>query len=236
MKKLYFFFVILFFAAVSSYAQDTIVFRNGDEVQAKILEVSDTEMKYYLWDNLNGPVYKKNISDIFMVKYSSGYKEVYDKVKNDSYNKSYIPSLRENNVMTRNRSYLGINGKQLTDEDLRFLLTPDEYKTFMSARNQRKFGVAGFCAGLGVCVIGGVIMANNPTGGIICLIAGEIITDIGLPFVFIGNGRMNWVVRNYNARVNGETVSMTFHPSLISSPNIAGSNSYCYGLGMTLSF
>ena len=99
MKKLYFFFVILFFAAVSSYAQDTIVFRNGDEVQAKILEVSDTEMKYYLWDNLNGPVYKKNISDIFMVKYSSGYKEVYDKVKNDSYNKSYIPSLKQNLII-----------------------------------------------------------------------------------------------------------------------------------------
>ena len=236
MKKLYFFFVILFFAAVSSYAQDTIVFRNGDEIQAKILEISDTEMKYKLWINQNGPIYTKRISDIVQVKYDGGYKEAYDQKACETSKET--SSTYGNSIMDRRHYSLRINGSILSKEELKSVLSQDEYETYISSRQQCSFGLRMFISGVGLCALS-TFFVFAERYSILCIIpivVGDVLASVGIPFYFIGNGRLNWVVRNYNARVNGETVSMTFHPSLISSPNIAGSNSYCYGLGMTLSF
>ena len=66
------------FIAISSFAQDTIILRNGDEIVGKVSEVSDSVIKYHLRSNLNGPVYLKKTSDILMIKYNGGYNEKYD--------------------------------------------------------------------------------------------------------------------------------------------------------------
>ncbi|MGN0007391.1 MAG: hypothetical protein ACI35T_04775 [Alistipes sp.] len=66
------------FAAVS--AQDTIVFKNADEVLAKVTAVTPTEVSYKRWDNLDGPVYTINSSSIFYIKYQNGTKDVFDNV------------------------------------------------------------------------------------------------------------------------------------------------------------
>ncbi len=60
------------------YAQDTIVFRNGDEIRAKVTEVNLDDIKYKLWSNQDGPTYTKRFSDIFMIKYSDGHKELFN--------------------------------------------------------------------------------------------------------------------------------------------------------------
>ncbi len=57
-------------------AQDVIVFKNGDEVQAKVKEVTPSEIKYIRFDNQNGPVYTIGRQDVFMIKYENGTKDV----------------------------------------------------------------------------------------------------------------------------------------------------------------
>lgn len=57
-------------------AQDIIVKRNGDELQCRILEVSKNEVKYKRWVNLDGPAFSEKKSDIFMIKYENGEKDV----------------------------------------------------------------------------------------------------------------------------------------------------------------
>ena len=68
MKKLYLITVTLLMGAGTVFAQDTIVFRNGDELKVKVKEVSDTELKYQLWNNQDGPMYTKRVSEIFGVR------------------------------------------------------------------------------------------------------------------------------------------------------------------------
>jgi len=85
MKKYYFLLVISLFACFSSYAQDTIIFRNGDELLVKVTEVSDTEIKYILWSYLDGPLYTKKISDISSIKYMNNYKETYNPIIETTY-------------------------------------------------------------------------------------------------------------------------------------------------------
>ena len=59
------------------YAQDIILKVNGDEIQAKIIEVDADEVKYKRFDNESGPVYSLPKSDIFMIKYENGEKDVF---------------------------------------------------------------------------------------------------------------------------------------------------------------
>ena len=70
--------VLLLFAMNRAYGQDTIVKTDGNEIKAKVEEVMDTEIKYRKYDNLSGPVYTIKKSDIFMVKYENGSKDVFD--------------------------------------------------------------------------------------------------------------------------------------------------------------
>ncbi len=76
MKNIFFLFAIIFLCAIVASAQDVIIFRNGNEVQAKVSEVGTSEIKYQRFDNLSGPVYTINKKDVFMIKYENGTKDI----------------------------------------------------------------------------------------------------------------------------------------------------------------
>jgi hypothetical protein len=77
MKKLVFVLVATF-STVFSFSQDVITKSNGEEIKAKVLEVSQTEIKYKKFDNLNGPTFSISKNDVFMVKYENGSKDVFN--------------------------------------------------------------------------------------------------------------------------------------------------------------
>lgn len=66
----------LLISFISSFAQDVIVKRNGDEVKVRVLEVNTDNIKYKNFDNQSGPLYTILKSEIFMIKYENGMKEV----------------------------------------------------------------------------------------------------------------------------------------------------------------
>jgi len=59
-------------------SQDILVYKNGDEVQSKVLEVSDDNIKYKKWGNLDGPSYTAIKKDVLMIKYQNGTKDVFN--------------------------------------------------------------------------------------------------------------------------------------------------------------
>ena len=73
---------MLSLSALNVAAQDIIVMKNGDEVEAKVTKVGTTEVEYHKWSNQDGPVYSVAKSDVFMVKYKNGEKDVFDNVSN----------------------------------------------------------------------------------------------------------------------------------------------------------
>jgi len=76
MKK---FFLILFSVVFINAlnAQDFIIKKNGDELSAKVQEVGTTEIKYKKFDNQDGPTYTILRTEVFMIKYANGTKEVF---------------------------------------------------------------------------------------------------------------------------------------------------------------
>lgn len=57
---------------------DIIVLKNGDDIKAKVLEISPIEIKYKKCLSPDGPLYVVKKLDVFMIKYSNGTKDVID--------------------------------------------------------------------------------------------------------------------------------------------------------------
>ena len=62
---------------VPLFAQDKLMMRDGSEIMSKIVEIDDYQVKYKAQDNLNGPVHLVLKSQVFMINYENGSKEVF---------------------------------------------------------------------------------------------------------------------------------------------------------------
>lgn len=58
-------------------AQDIILKLNGDEIKSKVLEISSETIKYKEFDFQDGPTRIINISDVHMIIYESGRREIF---------------------------------------------------------------------------------------------------------------------------------------------------------------
>lgn len=56
-------------------AQDVIVKKDGSTILSKVVEVSDTQVKYKKFSNLEGPTYIVSISELTSINYQNGEKE-----------------------------------------------------------------------------------------------------------------------------------------------------------------
>ncbi|HQQ95239.1 MAG TPA: hypothetical protein PLQ93_11835 [Bacteroidia bacterium] len=57
-------------------AQDKILLKNGDELKVTVLEISEHEVKYKIYGEENGPLRVMAKSEIFLITYANGKKEV----------------------------------------------------------------------------------------------------------------------------------------------------------------
>jgi hypothetical protein len=69
---------------ISGKAQDVIILKNGDEIEAKVTEILEETIKYKKASNLTGPTYTLAISKIFMIRYELGDKDVFGTVEDNN--------------------------------------------------------------------------------------------------------------------------------------------------------
>lgn len=80
MKKFYAGLLSMLLSLASVNAQDMIVTRNGDVIQAKVTKIGTTEVDYKKWSNQDGPTYSIAISSILAINYQNGEKEAFENV------------------------------------------------------------------------------------------------------------------------------------------------------------
>lgn len=70
MKHIY---ILLFVFSIShAFGQDIIFTNNGNKIEAKVKEISDAEISYLRFDNLEGPIFKEKISSIKEIIFENG--------------------------------------------------------------------------------------------------------------------------------------------------------------------
>jgi hypothetical protein len=78
--KRYFLFLLLVFGFIKLMAQDVIVKHDGAEIAALVTEITGSEIKYKMPDR--SVVYTISKSEVFMIKYANGTKDVFTEKEN----------------------------------------------------------------------------------------------------------------------------------------------------------
>lgn len=120
MKKISLLIVVLFITICAS-AQDIIYKVDGNEIKAKVIEITTDAIKYKNFEQKENPLLTIPISQVFMVIYEGGEKEVFKSKKQEIPIKTQIPNdvpssnISKNNISIRivdNRSNKVVIGKQ----------------------------------------------------------------------------------------------------------------------------
>jgi len=92
-------FSILFFTIIFSnnlcFSQDLITKKTSEDIQSKVLEVTSTEIKYKKFDNLDGPIFTLLKSEVAMIRYENGTKDIFNEETNNEINSVKIPTSSE---------------------------------------------------------------------------------------------------------------------------------------------
>lgn len=78
MKRLILVLSALLFGIFTISAQDLITQKNGEDIKAKVLEIDNSNVKYKLYDEPTGPMYVIPRSQVLLIRYESGRKEVFN--------------------------------------------------------------------------------------------------------------------------------------------------------------
>jgi hypothetical protein len=87
-------------------AQDIIIKKNGEEIQSKILEVSGSEIKYKKFDNVDGPSYTIDKSEVFVIKYADGTKAVINRMDVAETAEEKKTKANEHRIFQERKSYI----------------------------------------------------------------------------------------------------------------------------------
>lgn len=81
MKKFVFTILTSILTMSICFSQDMITKKSGEDIKAKVLEITTTEMKYKKFDNQIGPTYTILKSDVLIVRYKNGTKDIFTEEK-----------------------------------------------------------------------------------------------------------------------------------------------------------
>ena len=103
--KPFFIFVTVFFiiGIYSISAQDIIVLRNGNVIEARVLEISPAEIKYKRFEHLDGPIIVIFLSNVLSIKYENGTIQIFNteeviKQENVQAARSRSPGMKPNKL------------------------------------------------------------------------------------------------------------------------------------------
>ncbi len=102
--------LLIIVLTIPAFSQDIITKTNGDEIKAKVQEISISEIKYKKFENIEGPTYTILKTDVFMIKYENGTKDVFggtvEEEKEEQPNYSSLYETSENTI-TNNDTHEG---------------------------------------------------------------------------------------------------------------------------------
>ncbi len=173
--------LLLLCITVNYFAQDTITFKNGEIKAVKVSEIGPTQIKYNRFDNVDGPVYISNKSEIKSIRFSNGTIELYNKqVAHPTQTITSQPVIVQPNDDIIEVSYKIPLYRHRPLSEYRLLqliiaypntktasIMLNEFKTLkMYKSNQMLFGFLGLGLGLGSAIVGLVFVANSVSANI----------------------------------------------------------------------
>ena len=201
MKK-FFLIVVFLICGLSLSAQDIITKTDGTDIKAKVTEVGQDQISYKKFSNPEGPTYTLGLSDVLMITYENGEREMYNTKKGPE---SALPQ----GVMTYNSwsGKISVGGVTMEDELLSRYFSSEDYDLYKSGKSLSTAGTIIGCIGafpFGWC-IGELIVGVKPNTYVFT--SSGIVLVGGLIMELIGDSKRRTAMNNYNS-------SLAFQPQI----------------------
>lgn len=246
-KRIFLLTVLLAFAAVA-VAQDVITLKNGDEINGKVTKVTPTEIEYKLASNPDGPTYTKAVSEIFMVKYENGQKDVFNNTPEPAKQQQQVTvDIPTGVTLERNRGEIvdAATNRTFSEFELQQMLGMDAYNDYVKARESYKSTSNGlawsytfFFCGLPLYYLGVLLENGSNNGlalrimGIVWFVGGNIMIPVDYITRGVAAGKISRIAEGYNAK-NG-SLGMEISGGFTLMPTAQGT--VAPGLGISLRF
>lgn len=140
--------------------------------------------------------------------------------------------------MERDGRHLTLDGRQLSDAEVKQLVGSQNYETYLGAQKQITTGnvfmgvFIGTATATVVCLVTAIAKEDLDLAytSYIPAIAADVSLPLWIVFSSIGKGRMNWVANEYN---NSKSVSFNLSPSVMRCNTMPDQANL--GVGMTFS-
>jgi hypothetical protein len=145
MKKILFILGALVYGH-ALFAQDIIILESGDEIKTKVQEIGTDNVKYKKYDNPSGPIYTLMKSDIFMIKYENGDKDVFKETESKAAATVAPDRARKDTLRVDNDFWGAIivdeSGNKLSENKVRSIISnvPGALEVFNSGSKLRRTG------------------------------------------------------------------------------------------------
>jgi len=109
MKRFCIFTVVFLLAgAYSIAALDLIIMRDGNIIEAKVMEISPTEIRYKRSDHLDGPTIVISAANVLSIRYENGTSEIVTPVSGSMRERTQ-PVRPDNTAIDQNKFIFGVN-------------------------------------------------------------------------------------------------------------------------------
>jgi len=130
--------IFLFLNSSNSFSQDLFIYKDGSELNVKVLRVNKNDISYKKNSNINGPEYVEDKINLFMIKYENGTKDIFINNSEEKNIKEYsqeniVSDTQENNCKHQVDSIVFMNNKYMVvckdcSKKIRYA-TPQEVKS-----------------------------------------------------------------------------------------------------------
>lgn len=192
-------------------AQDVIITNDSRKIDAQIIEVSQTEVKYKEKNNPNGPTFVLNTKDINSIIYANGSVSTFTQTQTNQANSQLQPG----SLITRSGKTYFYNGKGMSEAEYMAFVQNNCYEAWQSHQSGKKLvknGWAFFGVGLG-CFVLSIPLAFAPYS----LYYDPILWGAGAGFLIssavclpIGYSRVHNSHEIYNAQCARKTATLEF--------------------------
>jgi hypothetical protein len=252
MKKNLLLLTIVIGFGFASNAQDIIILKNGDEIKSLVQEIGTDYVLYKKWENQGGPSYYLIKSEVFIIQYQNGTRDVFNEVAKTSPSNEVAktsPSIPQANQESKLYSNDLKNEFYRIDADDRQMLNFFRKNNFMNYYNDFEYACRMRETGRGL-LIGGLILTGfgivfisaglvaisngyygtywMPLTGYAFIGVGEILTIVSIPISAVGGGKKR-AIKNDFAREHFGIYSYTSQPTL----NLGYTGN---GIGISLKF
>jgi hypothetical protein len=114
---------------LSNFSQDTLFFFNKNKVVAKVSEINISDIKYHRFDNLTGPQYTVNKTEINVIKFANGVVDTIESVPQPISNTSINQYYSDNKLHVGDRYRIIYNYHTLNEKELKEFIIGIPQKT-----------------------------------------------------------------------------------------------------------